>query len=835
MIRAAVLLFVAAFIIAPSLAAAGPTERIGSAVQVVNQVSAEFDRDSRSLIAGDEVHQDELIAVGQDSIGELEFEDETKLALGPGAKLLLDKFVYNGRRAKSDIVVNLVKGAFRFITGLASKKSYRIRTPGAAITVRGTIFDVFVAEDDTVWVLLLEGGVTACNDRGSCSQLSRIGYILRIAPDGEITGPMPWALLPGRDEIGFATAFPFMINAPTISPDPPLTPEDVRDGDQQPVDQQPVDPEPIDPPSVIPTSCPAGWDRFQEFRGKPLGYYLRTFTSNGQKIICGEPRCEGGWGVYRKRSAIPYGWRKRLVGRPHSNYKFWCAKPRIEGCRPGRHEVKFDGICICKDGNERNEDGQCVGFEPPPPPPPTPICWYGWETIDAWQIISYRRKGYSVKPRLSAGRTVWCAKPGGPLPCWNGWETITRYQVSRYKQNGYTVRTRGRGDNITYCAKPPVCGKNEVRSRRKCVCKPGYSRDRSRRCVPEEPSVCPDGSKRFPVGQVPPGWKVIKSRFNFRGYVCAVPPPRNQCWSGWSQINRSEIPNYKRKGYEVKQRRRGSSVTWCARPGGKVCNPRLNEVKVNGRCACKPGHSRGRGSTRCVPGNPGGEKCKKPRYRNQQNVCTCGAGKRWTGSKCVPGGDRCKKPRYRNRQNVCTCGPKKRWNGKQCIRAGKPRTCKQVGKIGKWPNCRKKPPKKTCKQVGKIGTWPNCRKKPPKKTCKQVGKIGTWPNCRKKPPKKTCKQVGKIGTWPNCRKKPPKKTCKQVGKIGKWPNCRKKPPKKTCKQVGKIGKWPNCRKKPPKKTCKQVGKIGKWPNCRKKPPKKTCKQVGKIGKWPNCR
>jgi len=196
-------------------------------VQVVNEVRAEFERDRRDLTSGDEVHQDELIAVGPRSIGELEFADETKLALGPGSRLLLDKFVYNGQSSKGDIVVNLVKGAFRFITGLATKTSYRIRTPGAAITVRGTIFDVFVAGDDTVWLLLLEGGITACNDRGNCKELSRPGRILRVTPDGEVSDPMRWALLPGNEAIGFGVAFPFMINAPTVNPNPPLSREAV--------------------------------------------------------------------------------------------------------------------------------------------------------------------------------------------------------------------------------------------------------------------------------------------------------------------------------------------------------------------------------------------------------------------------------------------------------------------------------------------------------------------------------------------------------------------------------------------------------------------------------
>ncbi|MBU1210983.1 MAG: FecR domain-containing protein [Alphaproteobacteria bacterium] len=218
----------------PAFAEAAPTQRIGSTVQVVNEVSAAYEQDRRDLTLGDEIHQDELIEVGPDSIGELEFADETKMALGPGSQILLDKFVYNGAKTKGDIAVELVKGAFRFITGVATKPSYRIKTPGAAITVRGTIFDVYVLTDNSAWFLLLEGGITACNDTGTCKDLSQPGSLLRVSPDGEISDPMRWALLPGRDEVGFARAFPFMINAPTINPNPPLTREAVLSDEPAP-------------------------------------------------------------------------------------------------------------------------------------------------------------------------------------------------------------------------------------------------------------------------------------------------------------------------------------------------------------------------------------------------------------------------------------------------------------------------------------------------------------------------------------------------------------------------------------------------------------------------
>ncbi|MCH9809025.1 MAG: FecR domain-containing protein [Alphaproteobacteria bacterium] len=221
--NAALIAVIAALFAMPIAAQAAPGDEIGSAVKVVNQVTAAFNEDLRDLTTDAPVRQDELIEVGPDSIGELQFADKTKLALGAGSKMLLDKFVYNGKKARGDIIINLVKGAFRFITGVASKPSYRIRTPGAAITVRGTIFDVFVARDDTVWLLLLEGGITACNDRGSCKALSRPGRLLRVAPDGEVSGPVRWALLEGKDQIGFNRAFPFVVAAPGILPNPGLT------------------------------------------------------------------------------------------------------------------------------------------------------------------------------------------------------------------------------------------------------------------------------------------------------------------------------------------------------------------------------------------------------------------------------------------------------------------------------------------------------------------------------------------------------------------------------------------------------------------------------------
>ena len=215
----------AAFALLTSLshAYAAPTQPIGSALTVVNLVTAEIDRDTRTLSAGDKVHQDENIDVSADASSELKLDDDTKLALGPGSKLKLDKFVYDPKKSSGSIVLNLVKGTFRFMTGVAKKPTYVIRTPAAAITVRGTIFDLFVQEDGMIWALLHEGAIQICNDRGKCRLLDEPGKLIRVTGDGDVGSPVKWASLEGKDSVPFDNAFPFVVKAPGIDPNPIFT------------------------------------------------------------------------------------------------------------------------------------------------------------------------------------------------------------------------------------------------------------------------------------------------------------------------------------------------------------------------------------------------------------------------------------------------------------------------------------------------------------------------------------------------------------------------------------------------------------------------------------
>jgi hypothetical protein len=214
----------------PTAALADPGDAIGSTVAVVNQVTGEFRQDLRKLSTGDDVVQEEVIAAGADSIAELMLRDQTKLAIGPGARMTLDRFIYDPNKTSGAIVLNLIKGGFRFITGVAAKPFYSIRTPVAAITVRGTIFDIYVDEAGPVWLLLHEGSIRVCNSRDQCQTLDDPCRLLRIGANGDLQDPGTWNALPQTREVNFEAAFPFVVNPPSIDATPIFTRADIELG-----------------------------------------------------------------------------------------------------------------------------------------------------------------------------------------------------------------------------------------------------------------------------------------------------------------------------------------------------------------------------------------------------------------------------------------------------------------------------------------------------------------------------------------------------------------------------------------------------------------------------
>lgn len=192
-----------------------PPSEIGIAAEIKQKVTGQLLEDKRKLAKGDNVFQNEAIETGIKAQAEFILKDDTKLAVGPNSKLRLDKFIYNPDKKTGEIVLNAAAGSFRFITGLADKTAYRIKTPVATIGVRGTVFDGFVNDKGEMAVLLHDGEVEVCAK--GCRRVSKKGRFVSVRRGGIFRGPHLWdaKLFNG---VSLATAFPFVGKRLLIDP-----------------------------------------------------------------------------------------------------------------------------------------------------------------------------------------------------------------------------------------------------------------------------------------------------------------------------------------------------------------------------------------------------------------------------------------------------------------------------------------------------------------------------------------------------------------------------------------------------------------------------------------
>jgi len=146
-----------------SLAGVARASDIGTTIVVVRTVTGTLETQTRQLVIHDDVAQNEVILTAPDAASEIEFVDGTKLSLGPRAKVVLDKFVYDPDPAKGKFYMTVSEGVFRFATGHMDHQSYAITTPNGTLGVRGTEFNFIVGHDKTI-VQVLEGEVFGASD-----------------------------------------------------------------------------------------------------------------------------------------------------------------------------------------------------------------------------------------------------------------------------------------------------------------------------------------------------------------------------------------------------------------------------------------------------------------------------------------------------------------------------------------------------------------------------------------------------------------------------------------------------------------------------------------------
>ncbi|MCG8324263.1 MAG: FecR domain-containing protein [Thiotrichales bacterium] len=137
--------------------AAWAASKAGEVKTIKGEVSATLDQETRTLSKGDDVFANDLIATEGGALVEIKFVDDSKFLVGPDSEMQVDKFSYNKPDTENKLSTRLLKGSFRFVTGLIARykpESMEVSTAVATIGIRGTT--VAVVASATAATVVLE-------------------------------------------------------------------------------------------------------------------------------------------------------------------------------------------------------------------------------------------------------------------------------------------------------------------------------------------------------------------------------------------------------------------------------------------------------------------------------------------------------------------------------------------------------------------------------------------------------------------------------------------------------------------------------------------------------
>ena len=196
------LLLMASLALHPAASSAG--DRIGVAASTKPNADGITAGNSQTLGAGSEVYANETIRTGNLGQADLVFVDKTNLTVGPTSEVVLDKFVYDPTGAKSTVVFQATRGAFRFVTGTQDHRAYAVNTPYGSLGVRGTVVEVKTQPkgycekakkegrnppecECATKVRLVEGQADFTTNAGKKAHLREPNQTVCISPTGAIT------------------------------------------------------------------------------------------------------------------------------------------------------------------------------------------------------------------------------------------------------------------------------------------------------------------------------------------------------------------------------------------------------------------------------------------------------------------------------------------------------------------------------------------------------------------------------------------------------------------------------------------------------------------------
>ena len=91
--------------------------------------------------AGQLVYEADALRTGADGRLGITLKDDTRVSMGPGSEMRVDRFLYAPAEGRLSLVLNVVRGVVAYVSGRIAKlspDSIRLETPAAVVGVRGT-------------------------------------------------------------------------------------------------------------------------------------------------------------------------------------------------------------------------------------------------------------------------------------------------------------------------------------------------------------------------------------------------------------------------------------------------------------------------------------------------------------------------------------------------------------------------------------------------------------------------------------------------------------------------------------------------------------------------
>ena len=115
----------------------------------------------RVVTSGDRIFLGDRISTGKASRMQIMLMDKTTFTIGPNASMVIDDFIYDPKSGAGKVTAQVLRGAFRYVSGTIAKNSpsrVTIKLPVATVGIRGTSIVGFTNGTTATLVLTGLGG-----------------------------------------------------------------------------------------------------------------------------------------------------------------------------------------------------------------------------------------------------------------------------------------------------------------------------------------------------------------------------------------------------------------------------------------------------------------------------------------------------------------------------------------------------------------------------------------------------------------------------------------------------------------------------------------------------